>query len=331
MNVLSNPSVLFMTISGSFSKPINLAMLSMTIFPYQLDQYEIIRFVGYNKLYCYNKSYANYSDEKKCFYNQCTFEFQDKILIKIYTNGSFIVTGIRDEDTFWRRINSILQLLNKKRYIYENNQLKLIFENKNISVSTYKYSLSRYSIDLLQRGYDFNKYNIYILAKELTPESDKLKLESITDIFNFTSVSIRFLNINGCIDIFRKRIDILLKQEQSDLPLLIEFIEKYKTKLITRSITRLVDKMNLVLNISIKKSMIINKNPKKPSASNRAKERDNHFTNIFNNTKLSCESKEQIEKELKYAHLIKFEDEHYIYRKLKKRDAEYLFKNSIQK
>lgn len=230
MDYLSEPCALFMTISGNFNNNIDLEMLSLSNFPND----EIIKFVGYNKIYWYNENHAYHSDENKIFFNQCNFEFKDKISIRIFANGSFIVTGIKDENTYHEKINIVKNMLNVKKYIYHNNKLELIYSASPISVEKYKIILANYCLTLDQK-YEFNPYKIINLKLQ---QDEDLEIESITDIFFQRSTSIKFKNINGNVDLFKNKVICSFQNVNADYDKLIGFVRKYMLDLISERVSK---------------------------------------------------------------------------------------------
>jgi len=229
MALFGEPKIILMTINGQFINKIDLEMLSFTIFPNELYSNEIIKFIGYNKIYCFDSANAFHSNESKFFYNQCTFEFKNKITVKLYAKGSFIVTGVKDEIIFKKIINIVTKLISKKRYLFTDNKLSLIYSNKDNRVQQHKISLANYSVQLTK--YEFNKYKIMQLPS-IMDKTDELQIESITDIFRFSSISVKFTNINGNIDFYKNKVIFSLQNVKQDYPLFISFFEKYRLNMI---------------------------------------------------------------------------------------------------
>lgn len=242
--IFSEPKIVLMTINGSFNKHINLEMLSITLFPNKCFDLGITKFVGFNKIYFYNPIYSKHNDESKYFYNQCSFDFIDKSTFKLFTNGTFIVTGTLNDNQFKLIINKILSLINTTKYIYlkkslhdkinsDNNnteRLALIYDMSGCDIQSYKIALANYSIELF--NFEFNKYKVSNIDNIIEKDEDYV-IESITDIFKYSSVSVKFNNIDGNIDFYKNKIIISVQNGHHNFDKLYKFVCKYRFKLIS--------------------------------------------------------------------------------------------------
>lgn len=253
-NIFSNPVSVLMTINGSLNKPINLEMLCATISPRSCKKAEIIKFIGFNKIYFYDPEYSQHSDDNKYFYNQCSFEFKNKITIKLFSNGTYIITGCTDEENAKKYLTSMITIISTKKYIYlpkcisdelvnENhvhNRLSLVYNLQGCTWNSCKIALANYSISL--HGYEFNKYKVIHIVDIIDNELEKQQIESITDIFKYSSVSIKLRNINGNIDIYKNKVIISI-QTAEHYDILLNFFNKYKYKLISLPVSTTVSKL----------------------------------------------------------------------------------------
>jgi hypothetical protein len=251
--VFSEPKIVLMTINGSFNKHINLEMLCITIFPNKCIDLGITKFVGFNKIYFYNPIYTKHNDDNKYFYNQCSFDFIDKSTFKLFNNGTFIVTGTLNNSQFQLIINKILSLINTTKYIYlkksiadklSTDKLALIYDMNNCFVQTHKIALANYSIELF--NFEFNKYKVSNIDTIVDKDED-FKIESITDIFKYSSVSIKFNNIDGNIDFYKNKTIISVQNGQHNFDKLYSFFCKYRMKLISIPMNKNVQKFSFLV------------------------------------------------------------------------------------
>lgn len=259
--VFSEPKIILMTVNGTFTKEINLEMLCVTIFPNQCLREGITKFVGFNKMFFYNPQKSFHSEENKYFYNQCSFEFSDKSTLKLYANGIFIVTGTLTEIEFMKRVKSVLRILNVRRYMYTNpaltdgkSKLTLVYDTSNCDVHTYKIVLANYAIELI--GFEFNKYKVCNIDEivKCNHQDNDLNIESITDIFKYSSVSIKFQNIDGNIDFYKNKTIISVQGGNEDFNKLYSFFVKYRYKLISTPMSKNINRFSfLVLSTVVNK------------------------------------------------------------------------------
>lgn len=238
-DIFTQPKIVLMTIHGSLSKTINLEMLSTTISTEKCKSIGVIKFIGYNKIYFFNPKFTYHSDERKYFYNQCSFDFENKITVKLFSKGTFIVTGCLTQNDANDKIIKLLSIINCKKFIFLNaniandksidNRLALVYDVSNCQIQHISPVLINYSIDLTK--FEFNKYKVSNI-NNITDSNDEIQIESITDIFKYSSVSIKFKNIDGNIDFYKNKVIISI-QNNSDINLLLNFFNKYKTQLVS--------------------------------------------------------------------------------------------------
>lgn len=255
-HIFSQPTSALMTINGSLDTNINLEMLCVIISPRVCKKAEIIKFIGFNKIYFYDPEYAHHTDDNKYFFNQCSFEFKNKIIIKLFSNGTYIITGCKNEQDAASRLSALMGILIAKKYAYipvddaqttysqlvphahqphariqtkPANRLALIYNVQSCKWKTFKIALANYSISLDK--FEFNKYKVLDIVN-IVEDSEKKLIESVTDIFKYSSVSIKLRNTSGNIDIYKNRVIISI-QNSDHYPILLNFFDKYKYKLIS--------------------------------------------------------------------------------------------------
>lgn len=283
-NIFTEPKIVLMTVNGSLTKPINLEMLSATISPNKCKDIDVIKFIGYNKIYFFNPKYTFHSDDNKYFYNQCSFEFENKITIKLFSKGTFIVTGCLLESIAHDKINKLLSVLNCKKFMFINksisdnlsidNRLVLVYEVSNCQIQSINPVLINYSIDLTK--FEFNKYKVSNIDK-ITDPNDSIQIESITDIFKYSSVSIKFKNIDGNIDFYKNKVIISI-QNGSNINHLLNFFNKYKFNLVSIPINKGIQKL-----IFLNSAYLFKNN--QSSDINVSKKINEQSNNIINNIK----------------------------------------------
>ena len=242
---MSETKIVLMTINGKLEKPIDLEMLCVTIFP----SIDCEKFIGLNNIYWFNKSQCEHTNDRRDFYNQCSFFFKDKVSVKLYSNGSFHAVGAKTIECFKEKLNIILSLINTTKYIYipENNKLIKIYESINNAISSYNISLINYSIENRKDKNEFNPYKIMNITKFID-EKDIKQIESINDVFRYACISIKFNNNIGNIDFFKSKVIFsckLLENKQY----LINFYNKYYKHLVSPQLNKLEDKIKFVNDI----------------------------------------------------------------------------------
>lgn len=262
-NVFSEPVNVLMTINGSLSTPINLEMLCATISHRTCTKVGITKFIGFNKIYFYDPQFTYHSDDNKYFFNQCSFEFKNKIIIKLFSNGTYIITGCTTETDARHYLASLLDVLIYKKYVYlprklattetpqqtinmlppkpysHPKRLALVYNVQSCSLKTLKIALSNYSISL--NKFEFNKYKVLDIVNTMD-QHDKNIIESITDIFKYSSVSIKLRNVSGNIDIYKNKV-IISVQNKEHYPILLQFFDKHKYNLISLPTTNTMSKL----------------------------------------------------------------------------------------
>lgn len=252
-NVFTQPISVLMTVNGSLDRSIDLEMLCVTISPRLCMKLNVVKFIGFSKIYFFDAEYAHHSDENKYFFNQCSFEFKNKVTIKLFSNGTYIITGCTNETDAKKHLTAMLTIISTKKYVYMpkcmiesqdsddklTSRLALVYNVPVCNWRTFKTALTNYSISL--RVYEFNKYKVKNIANIVTPE-EYSQIELITDIFKYSAVSIKLRDINGNIDIYKNRV-IISVQTSEHYSTLLNFFNKYKYKLISLPTTNTISKL----------------------------------------------------------------------------------------
>mgnify|MGYP000261056441 CR=1 FL=1 len=342
-SIFSEPVNVLMTANGSLSTSINLEMLCATISPSACIKAGIIKFIGFNKIYFFNHQYTYHSDENKYFFNQCSFEFKNKVVIKLFSNGTYILTGCTNELDAKNHISLMINTLIGKKYVYlpiklstfpiqSNNypidtrnsvtaigtdcisaraqktkrqvsasdkqtpfrneqtdtskqtrikRLALIYNVQLCKIKSFKIALSNYSISLNQ--FEFNKFKVLDIVN-IIEDKDKQNIESITDIFKYSSVSIKLRNVSGNIDIYKNKV-IISVQNKEHYPILLNFFNKYKYNLISLPLTNTVSKL-VFLNTALALSNIKNNSRQDTQILEEQPEGTKHH--VYANEQLDC-------------------------------------------
>lgn len=256
LDIFSKPNSVLMTANGTLDKHIDLKMLCVSISPAACKNAGIVKFIGFSKIYFYDPEYSFHSDENKYFFNQCSFEFKNKIIIKLFSNGTYIITGCKNETDAQLCISKLLPVLSGRKYAYlpksmqddVTSRLALIYDVPTCNWKTFKVSLVNYSITL--KDFEFNKYKVINIASIVETENERRQIESVTDIFKYSSVSIKLRNVNGNIDIYKNKV-IISVQTSEHYSILLNFFDKYKYKLISIPATTTISKF-VFINLACK-------------------------------------------------------------------------------